>query len=128
MVCSGTWNKKGESFMRFRVSRTSLYDDSQPPCPEAVEQEYTPVDVRTVDGPAKVRVYGGKRDWWYAEGTNHRVVNGRIVRDLPPRKGWFVELESLDALIAFYHRHGALIIVSPVDQEDILEIEIDDDY
>lgn len=111
--------------MLFRVSRTSAWDDSSP-CEKAQLLDYTRIDTRLVDDPAKIAFYGHKSDWWYREGSNHRVANGCIQRDFAAQ-GWFVEIGSLDELIGFVKEHGR-VVIGPAHGSDHLEIEIYDTY
>lgn len=110
----------------FRVSRVSNYfGDSIQPCGESEQRKYFHIDWRTTDDPAKILPYKGETDWWYNEGTNHRVENGQIARDLE-WKGWFVEFNDLDDLLKFANREGRIIIT---DKEQYnYEIMIYDDY
>ena len=105
--------------MEFEITRTSTYDEQ--PCPESVKRTRTKVDTRFADDPSKVKSYGGTTDWWYSNGTNHRIVNGYITRDLGTEEYWSIEFNSLEELIAFTNKYGAVVISE-------LEIEIIDDY
>lgn len=122
--------------MRFEVKRTSSSDAQ--PCMGAVFTDHgqrTRVDVRTVDDPAKLLAYKGKSDWWYGKGANHRVVNGRIERDLPLHQDywfcWAIEIETLDELSQFIRQHGACVL-HPAGHSPSVSglpvIEIYDDY
>ena len=112
--------------MKYQVRRTNSYEGQ--PCPEAYEDAYIRFDVRTADDPAKIpRHRNQPTDWWYSEGRNHRVEHGRIVRDFDAR-GWFVDINSLEELMAFYQRHGRIIIFPSWDNYTIPCIEIYDDY
>ena len=113
--------------MKFHVSRTSLYHED-PPCDEAFRDTYTRIDTRTTDDPGKVSSAKGKTAWWYDKGTNHRVENGQIKRDFPGESQWAIELSDLDALIAFMHKHGSLVIETHWDDPDTVELEIYDNY
>lgn len=118
--------------MRFAVSRTSIFNEEEKPIEECFEAEYTLVDIRSVDDPVKIPIYGNDRDVankdWYGKGTNHRLINNCIARDLGKEKGWFVEIKSLEDLIKFYKKYGRLIIQSKEGAEGVIEIEIYDDY
>jgi len=46
---------------------------------------------------------------WYVKGQNHRKVRGGIARDFPD-EAWFVEIDSLDALLRFHEKHGNLVL------------------
>ena len=114
--------------MKCLVTRTSLQgDDDVPPCPEARRENYTRIDERTTDDPAKVGAHHGESDWWYSAGRNHRVERGCIKRDIDDT-GWFVELSTLDELMAFVARHGELVIGPYYANPAITRIEIYDSY
>lgn len=81
------------------------------------------IDERTVDSPAKIGSHG--EPTWYELGRNHRVENGHIMRDFDDT-AWFIEMNSLDDLIAFHKAHGDLVISDGFTR--ITRIEIYDDY
>ena len=115
--------------MKFHVSRTSQWDHEEPPCAEAFRDTYTRIDTRTTDDPAKITAHRKKSTaWWYNNGTNHRVENGQIKRDFPGESQWAIELSDLDALIAFMHRYGSLVIETHWDNPGTVELEIYDNY
>jgi hypothetical protein len=87
--------------MKLVCERTSNYDESIKPCEEAERLPFTRVDRRTVDNPSKNRYLTD----WYNSGTNHRVENGMITRDIPDER-WYVTLNSLEDLQAFIAKHG----------------------
>jgi hypothetical protein len=95
---------------RFRVSRASDYrDDPNSPCVGAWQEKYFYIDWRTTDDPAKIAAYDRETDWWYNEGTNHRIENGMIARDLE-EKGWFIEFDGLGALLKFIDSKNRVVI------------------
>ena len=112
--------------MKFKVSRTSVCHEERP-CEEAYLDDYVYVDERCADDPSKVSAYKGNTDWWYSEGTNHRVVNGYIRRDFI-RQGYFVDINSLDELLLFYKKYDDIIIFGLNDETNIAQIEIYDSY
>jgi len=82
----------------------------------AFEEEVTDIEVRTTSDPLKNPYIGQK---WYEEGENHRtIVNAHPHQ--PRNKPWiardvrrvhrFVEVESLDALMALVEKHGDVFI------------------
>lgn len=114
--------------MKFIISRTSLWNDEEPPCEEAVREKSVKTDTRTVDAPEKVPAkFGEDPNWWYSEGFNHRIVNGQIKRDFEHLE-WFVELSSLEDLLKFKDKHGDLIIRESFDNDSFPQIEIYDNY
>lgn len=114
--------------MKFAVRRTSGWEGS--PCDEAYQDTYTYVDRRSADDPRKIPAYQhlSNQDWWYGEGNNHRIVDGQIARDFEGRKGWFIDINSLDELLAFQEKYGRLVIESMFGSMDTVEIEIYDSY
>ncbi len=111
--------------MKFTIKRTSLWSDEEP-CEEATLEHGVYVDVRTSDDPAKVPYYKGESAWWYSEGTNHRIEDGHIKRDLP-RDYYVIKIESLDDLVRLSDKYGSLIVGKSINYT-IPTIEIYDDY
>ena len=118
--------------MLFQISCTS---GKWPPCEEGCEALVPHVDMRCVDNPTKLAYYKGRPDDanrdWYSEGTNHRVVEGNICRDLGMKTIWLAEIASLVDLIDFSTKYGRAIIYSPEAEEsdsEYPELEIYDDY
>lgn len=101
---------------QYRVMRTSSYGESpEPPCDGAYQIRVTRVDRRLTDDPKKVPSGRGTDEWWYDRGTNHRVEDGCICRDLGVDTLWvdalglgftLVRRSTLEALPApwFYHK------------------------
>lgn len=116
--------------MRFIVYRTSGSRVNDPkPCKKAVRCTYTRVDRRTTDDPAKIPAYLGEpTDWWYSDGTNHRVEKGEIIRDFPNQSAWCIEVETLEELMALYQKEGPLMIEAYLFNRDEPGIQIVDDY
>lgn len=111
--------------MRFLVKRTSSSDESKP-CPGATPGEYVYIDERVVDDPKKIPGEGAK---WYERGENHRVEDGHIKRDFPGEAGWFLELSTLEDLIALQAQVGEELVIGPATlNPGIMEIEIYDTY
>lgn len=112
--------------MKFIISRTSLWNDEEKPCEEAIKDKYIRVDERTIDSPEKFN-HKYERDNWFSEGTNHRIDNGHIKRDFED-EDWFIEINTLDDLIKFQQKYGDIIIQDGFMNPDIKEIEIYDSY
>ena len=111
--------------MKFAVTRTSTNGQ---PCEEAVLEEYIRIDEYDADNPEKVGINPRNTSWWYDRGENHRVENGHIKRDFRTT-GWFIEINSLDDLIAFKNKYGSLVIEDdPYNRNQFARIEIYDDY
>lgn len=122
--------------MKFIIERTSVHYDEiteeNKPCEEAYKGQYTYVDTRTCDCPTKILMYYGDPEKalndWFGEGSNHRVENGRIKRDLFTEDTWFIDINSLDALINFKEKYGDIIIGKRPSCDDCHSIEIYDYY
>lgn len=104
----------------YLCSRSSSFSSSASPCEDAFRARIAETDWRCVSDPALLP--GGKREW-FASGTNHRVVDGRIGRDLGEEEVWAVEIEDV---LAFVAQHGPCILQVTLD--GFWSIEIYDDY
>lgn len=115
--------------MKFIVTRSSSWDDVQKPCEGAIREKYIVVDTRGTSKPENIPLSPGQStNWWYEDGTNHRVENGCIARDFEG-EGWFIEISSLEELIKFQETVYNSIILSDYSlNHKIKEIEIYDDY
>lgn len=65
---------------------------------------------------------------WHRRGTNHRVVNGFIKRDLGPEPCWLIDIESLADLISIIDDSNESIVISTGRDHEPPRIEIYDDY
>ena len=105
--------------MEFKILRTSMFSEEKP-CEESFMGHYTPVDERTFKSPeehdAKFRF-----DKWTSRGSNHRLTNVGIARDMPQQKCWFVEIASIEDFVKMAKKYGELVF-------DGDEIEIYDTY
>lgn len=108
------------------IHRTSLYDSEEPPCKGAFKVELVQVDRRIVNSPEKVPTSKGTSDWWYSKGTNHRVENGNICRDMGWYKAWAIKIPSLTALLNLIRVEGKCII--SITSEGFTNIEIYDTF
>ncbi len=114
--------------MKFCVERTSDPMGKRKPCDEAALGTYTFMDRRVIDDPRKIPMESGSDGaWWYEEGSNHRVENGEIVRDIGERSAWFVSLNTLEELMAFCEKYGNVIITAEGENPTGPQIEIYDD-
>jgi len=111
---------------RFMVHRTSQWHN-EAPCKEAVRGPYTRVDERYIKTPEEFGRRTGED--WFASGQNHRKKGARIRRDFPS-EAWFVEINSLEALLKFQRKYGRLVLGGGwfESAEGYPEIEIYDDY
>lgn len=107
----------------YLCSRTSTSMSDEKPCDAARSVRIPRVDVRGVDDPRKIPENAGTEGDWYRRGTNHRVENGRIMRDLGELSVWAVEVPDIQAFVT---EHGPCVISRRWD--GFFEIEIYDDY
>lgn len=115
-------NWRGSFDMKFIVLRTSMrYSDGEKPCEGCTRERVIRIDERVVDSHEKL-LY----EDWFARGENHRVVSGRIRRDII-EEDWVLEINTIDELLEFSRVHGEKIIVSN-NGENNPSIEIYDDY
>jgi hypothetical protein len=91
--------------MKFVIS----WEKEDKPFMDCELKEITLVDERMVDDPSKVIYFCGETDWWYKEGTNHRIENGHIKRDLV-KPGWCKEISSLEELLDIVKGRASLKI------------------
>jgi len=119
--------------MLFCVERTSVFDSEISPCDEAKQMDCLRIDERTFKSPEEhdeklVGTGYGSTKPWLSEGMNHRKTKVGIARDFQA-KAWFVEIEDLDALIAFTKKYGSVIVQSEYcTAKGYPYIEIYDDY
>ena len=106
---------------QFLVSRTSAWDER--PCDEAFQIDIVRTDTRNVDDPKKIPANNGTDGTWYLDGTNHRVENGRIKRDMGVAAVWVVEVSDL---LSFIDKYGECVIGKGIN--DFYTLEIYDDY
>lgn len=108
--------------MKFKVSRTSTYNDEKP-CKEAKRKLYTKIETRK-----KINV--GEKNEWIENGINHHInENGYEQREFPDEcVGWFIDINTLEELLAFRNKYGDVIITRAWDNKNIYELEIYDDY
>lgn len=103
----------GKSEQRpFRVTRTTLWSDEVPPCPEAYQGTYTEHRYCTLPLSEAMKAPNTQ---WFRDLTNHRPAPGGSVADDLDQPCWFVDLGSLADLEAFVGRHGQVIIDYPSD-------------
>lgn len=115
--------------MLFQITRTSMWDDKKP-YDECVPITLTMVDRRVFRTPEEhdkaLAKHGGK---WLEVGTNHRLENGRIVRDLGTKDVWGIEINSIEELMSFKQKvNSALVIGTSYTDGSTPMIEIYDDY
>ncbi|NOX21122.1 MAG: hypothetical protein GXO99_07705 [Nitrospirae bacterium] len=97
--------------MKFLISRkVQSISNTEKPCEEAVKEELTPLDYRTVETLEEAK----KKIWykqWYEGGTNHREEDGMVVCERKEKEErWVVEINTLEELIKFQEKYGDIII------------------
>jgi hypothetical protein len=102
----------------YLCSRTSAAYDAKP-CDEAFRIYLANTDTRNTDDPKKIPANRGTDGDWYMRGTNHRVENGKIRRDLGIKTAWAVEVPDL---VAFADKHGDLVLQRNLDGFGVIEI------
>lgn len=115
--------------MRFQVSRTTRYEGR--PCDEAVEGTVEVWDRRSFKTPEEHDEKIPRGPGWLEAGTDHGIWRRGelygIERRMPDRQAWFVDIETLEDLVAFMDKHGDLVLQR--DHPNLPpEIEIYDDY
>jgi len=118
--------------MRFRVTRTSGKYGDAAPCVGVTLGDIEQWDIRTYELPEEhdAREEGS----WAGRGTNHQVRRGPrgeaigIKRQMASEPAWFIDIESLEALMALHAEHGALVIETDERDGDIPTIEIYDGW
>ncbi len=105
------------------VQRTSDCLQDQCPCEGAERRSIARIDRRIVDDPAKVPAFIGQRDWWFKEGTNHRIENGGIARDMGSTEVWMMDVADV---WDFVRKHGDCIV--SINDDGFRCVEIYDDY
>lgn len=117
--------------MKFKVSRTSIWDDEVSPCKGVIQERYTRFEVRTLGNYEEFdKKFGASEGNWLSKGTNHCVNDrGYVQREHPEGSiGWFLEIDTLDELLDFKNKHGQIIIQECYNNPNIIELEIYDDY
>ena len=77
------------------------------PCSDAFPVNLMQVDCRNVDDPKKIPANDGTDGDWYKEGSNHRVKDGKIYRDLGWAEEWVV---LLDDMMDFVDKYGRCLV------------------
>lgn len=106
--------------MRFLITRTSAWSDSQP-CPEAVPFQYASRTVYTYKSLKQAQT--DNRD----QGREFELFEGVVCSPPYTVDGWAVDLHSLEDLIELQEAHGSLIVDFSFPAQ-MPTIEIYDDY
>lgn len=117
--------------MIFEVTRTSSFNEENPPCDGCVRIKITKVETFTLGSAEEFdRRHGKTRGKWFSVGTNHRFnKDGCITRDLGEIDSWGIEINTLEELMEFKDRMGSeLVIGDSIYSPEFPMIEIYDDY
>lgn len=121
--------------MRFKIERTSLWDDDVAPCPEATKGEVDRWDIRTFKSPEEHDAkLADRMGAWHDRGTDHTVITGPrggaqgIKRKVESEAAWYVEIATLEDPWAFSEQHGELILKTARADGVTPTIEIYDNY
>lgn len=115
--------------MIFEVTRTSMWSKEKP-YENCIPITLTNVDWRTFKSPEEHDARLAKQCGnWFSRGSNHRVINGTIARDMGSMSTWGIEINSLEELMIFKEAVGEDLVlsISCVDHKTPC-IEIYDDY
>lgn len=101
--------------MKFIISRRKMsVTENKQVCDEAVQNLLTPLDYRNVGSMEEAQ----KKIWykdWLADGINHREENGMMVCEKKEKSSqWIVEIGSLEELLDFQNKYGAITIANSV--------------
>ena len=107
----------------YLVRRTSNWGEDIKPCDEAFKILFKKIDVRNTDDPKKIPAFRGTNGNWYELGTNHRVENGMIMRDMGTKTAWAIEISDIQG---FVDKYGDCVVGRNV--EGFCTIEIYDDH
>src|SRR3990167_4880580 len=101
--------------MKFKIRRTSQWNDDVPPLKAAKQEPCFRVDERTFKSPEEhdAKLCGPKSQAlpWLEEGLAHRKTKVVIARDLPATM-WTIEVGTIEDLMKLASKVGP-IIVSP---------------
>lgn len=95
--------------MRFVIERAGSYGIK--PSDNSFKVSLYRVDERWASMPEEIIAYGGKSDWWYGEGENHRVENNHIIRDMR-EEVWVIEIDNLTDLLKLQAAYDKLRITT----------------
>ncbi len=98
--------------MKFIVSRKRIsVTENRKPCDEAVEEELTQLDYRTVKTLEEAKGKIWYKDW-IEGGENHREEGGIVVCDKKEKtKRWVVEINTLEELMAFQSKYEEIVLL-----------------
>lgn len=109
--------------MKYHISRNLSY--GRKPCPEAYQDRYSRIDLRTVSSPERIPAFAGSSGDWFERGQHHFNSSSTISRELDDQD-WFVNIDDISSFIAKY---GPIKLRACVEDAapGAMEIEILDD-
>ena len=115
--------------MIFQVTRTSIWDDEKP-YEKCIPITLNIVDRRVFKSPEEYDTrLSEKYGSWFSQGSNHRVTESGIARDIGVRSAWGIEINSLEELMSFKEAVGEeLVLCTSYTDDKTPMIEIYDDY
>lgn len=106
--------------MMFKITRTSMYNESKPPCEEAFQAVFPVYDQRTFK-TFEEHDTRFPNSLWLSCGTEHKIEPFGISRRMADQQGWAVNIDTLEQLRAFVSKYGQCIVGDD-------EVEIYDGY
>jgi hypothetical protein len=101
--------------MEFIIRRPSVDEDEQP-IPGAKRKTVPLVDMRTFKTFEEYNNHDYIQSrWpgkWTDRGTNHKIINGGIYREIGSKDIWVMELNRLDDLLAIIEDYGDVTVES----------------
>lgn len=115
--------------MLFQVKRASMWSEKKP-CEKCIPIRLINVDRRTFKSPEEYdERFATQCGSWLSRGSNHRITEYGIARDLEPVQVWGIEINSLEELMNFKKElEEDLIITTSYIDGKTPTIEIYDDY
>lgn len=111
--------------MKFMISRTSVWEPTEPPVEGAVLEEVVKTQRGTWSSLEAARADNGK-GWFFRYGTfNHRQDGSGVAHDYRDHQ-YVLEVGSLEQLVALVEREGRIVIESG--DHPMPTIEVYDDY
>ena len=113
---------------KFRIKRTTLWDDEVCPIEGAVREKCDSIERRTCTEAEFDRKFSAREGLWRSKGVNHSTYqDGKYIQRIHPDAAvkWFIEISSLDDLRKLEEAGGSELIISFDDQP---KIEIYDGY
>ena len=111
--------------MKFKVERTSMWNGEKP-CEEAYKGQIPYVQELCFKTFEEFK--DKYKEDFLSRGTNHRIIKKGIARDMGYEDCWYVDINSLEELVALEKKYGNIIITRPYTDSKILELEIYDTY